>query len=73
MTGDLTLHGVTKPTTLKAVLNGAGVDPISKQYTVGFDATTAIHRSDFGVKTYVPMIGDAVDIRISAAFVTAPN
>lgn len=73
VTGDLTFHGVTRPVTLKAVFNGAGADPISKVYTVGFDATTTIRRSDFGVKTDVPLIGDAVDIRISAAFVQASS
>ena len=73
VTGDLTFHGVTKPITLKAVFNGAGTDPIAKAYTVGFDGTTTIRRSEFGMKTYVPLIGDAVEIRISAAFVQAPN
>ncbi len=73
VTGDLTFHGITKPVTLETVFNGAGTDPIAKAYTAGFDATTTIRRSDFGVTTYVPLIGDAVDIRISAAFVTAPN
>ncbi len=73
VTGDMTFHGVTKPVTLKAVFNGAGTDPIAKAYTVGFDATTRIYRSDFGIKTYVPLIGDAVEIRISAAFVPAQN
>lgn len=73
LTGDLTFHGVTKPVTLLAVFNAAGMDPIAKQYTVGFNATTTIHRSDFGVKTYVPLVGDSVNIRISAAFVTSPN
>lgn len=69
ITGDLTLHGVTKPVTLNAVFNGAGVNPLSKQYTVGFNATGEIKRSDFGVKTYVPLIGDEVTLTISAAFV----
>ena len=73
VTGNLTFHGVTKPVTLKTVFNGAGTDPIAKAYTAGFDATTTIRRSDFGVKTYVPLIGDTVDLRISAAFVTAAN
>lgn len=73
VTGNLTFHGVTRPVTLKAVFNGAGADPIAKAYTVGFDGTATIRRSDFGVKTYVPMIGDAVEIRISAAFVQATN
>ena len=73
VTGDLTFHGVTRPVTLNAVFNGAGTDPIGKAYTVGFDGTATIRRSDFGVKTYVPLIGDTVDIRISAAFVPVPH
>ena len=66
--GDLTLHGVTRPVVLDASFNGAGVNPMSKGTTVGFNATTLIKRSDFGVATYLPLIGDAVNIRISAAF-----
>jgi polyisoprenoid-binding protein YceI len=67
--GDLTLHGVTKPVVLAAKFNGAGTDPIIKAYTVGFDATTKIKRSDFGVTKYVPLVGDEVTVTISAAFV----
>lgn len=69
ITGDLTLHGVTKPVTLVASFNGAGVNPLDKSYTAGFNATATIKRSDYGVKTYVPLIGDETVIRISAAFV----
>ena len=68
VTGDFTLHGVTKPLTLDVRFNGAGTNPLDKAYTAGFDATGRIRRSDYGVKTYVPLIGDEVDIRISAAF-----
>ncbi len=68
ITGDLTFHGVTRPVILDARFNGAGIDPITKRYTIGFTATTMIMRSDFGVKTYLPLIGDAVSLRISAAF-----
>jgi polyisoprenoid-binding protein YceI len=68
VTGDLTLHGVTKPVTLKVKFNGAGVNILDKKYTVGFDATGKIKRSDFGVKTYIPLIGDDLDLIISAAF-----
>ena len=66
--GALTLHGVTRPVTLSATFNGGGVNPLSKAYTVGFNATTTIRRSDFGVRKYLPMIGDETAIRISAAF-----
>jgi polyisoprenoid-binding protein YceI len=66
--GQLTLHGVTRPVTLHATFNGAGVNVMDKKYTVGFDAKGRIKRSDFGVKTYVPLIGDEVDLILSAAF-----
>ncbi len=66
--GQLTLHGVTRPLTLHAGFNGAGVNVMNKHYTVGFEAKGRIRRSDFGVKTYVPLIGDDVDLILSAPF-----
>lgn len=66
--GDLTLHGVTKPVTLEAKFFGAGGNPMSKKYTAGFEVSGKIKRSDFGVKTFVPMISDEVDLKISAPF-----
>jgi polyisoprenoid-binding protein YceI len=68
ITGNLTLHGVTRPVTLSARFNSAGVNPLDHAYTVGFNATGVIHRTDFGVKTYVPLIGDETTLIISAAF-----
>ena len=66
--GDLTLHGVTKPVTLDAKFFGAGPNPFNKKLTVGFEVTGKIKRSDFGVTKYVPMIGDEVELSISAPF-----
>jgi polyisoprenoid-binding protein YceI len=66
--GDLSFHGVTRPVRLEARFNGAGVNPLSKAYTVGFDATAHFKRSQFGVTKYVPLIGDDVNLLISAAF-----
>lgn len=66
ITGDLTLHGVTKPVTLEAEFNQAGVNPIDKKYSLGFDAEGKIKRSDFGITTYVPGIGDEVELEIEA-------
>jgi polyisoprenoid-binding protein YceI len=59
---------VTKPVTLAVKFNGAGINVLDKNYTVGFEVSGKIKRSDFGVKTYVPLIGDDVDLIISAAF-----
>ena len=69
ITGDLTLHGVTKPVTLKARLIGSGTNPLDKSFTVGFEATGAIKRSDFGIKQYLPLLGDDVALKIAGAFV----
>jgi polyisoprenoid-binding protein YceI len=66
--GNLTLHGVTKPIVLHAHLMGAGVNPLDKMYTVGFQASGTIKRSDFGVSLYAPALGDEVKLSIAAAF-----
>ena len=68
VSGDLTLHGVTKPETLKVHFIGAGMNPIDKKYTTGFEATGTIKRSDFGVSKYVPYVSDEVALRIAGAF-----
>jgi polyisoprenoid-binding protein YceI len=68
VTGDLTLHGVTRPVTLAVKFNGAGTNPLDKKYTAGFEVSGKIKRSDFGMKTYVPLIGDDVDLIITAGF-----
>jgi polyisoprenoid-binding protein YceI len=65
VTGDLTVHGVTKPVVLDVSLNGAGAHPMTKRQAVGFDATTTLKRSDFGVANYVPNVSDEIAIRIT--------
>jgi polyisoprenoid-binding protein YceI len=68
ITGNLTLHGVTRPVVLHAHLVGAGVNPIDHQYTVGFQASGTIKRTDFGVSLYAPAVGDDVQLSIAGAF-----
>ena len=66
--GELTLHGVTRPVVLHAKFNGGGANPMSKAYTIGFEGSGVIRRSDFGVSKYVPLVGDEVTLILSAAF-----
>ena len=72
ITGNLTLHGVTRPVTLQAHLVGSGVNPLDKSFTVGFEATGEIKRSDFGIKLYLPLLGDDVTLQIAGAFELQP-
>lgn len=65
VTGNLTVHGVTKPVVLDATLNKVGPHPMSKAQSIGFDATASINRSDFGVGAYVPNVSDEITIRIT--------
>ncbi|WP_449426656.1 YceI family protein [Rhodanobacter umsongensis] len=65
VTGDLTVHGVTKPVVLDATLNKVGPHPMSKAQSIGFDATATLKRKDFGIGAYVPNVSDEITIRIT--------
>ncbi|MBA2651792.1 MAG: YceI family protein [Tatlockia sp.] len=69
--GLLTLHGESKPLSLDVTLNKVGKSPITDKDTVGFSATTVIKRSDFGIKSLVPQVGDEVQIEINAEAIKA--
>ena len=53
---------------LDAKFTGAGANPMSKAPTVGFSATAKLKRSEFGLGRVVPVVGDDVDLKITAAF-----
>jgi len=64
VTGDFTLHGVTKPITIKAVKIGEGKDPWGG-YRIGFESTFTIKRSDFGMTKMMEAVGDDVTVTFS--------
>ena len=68
ITGNLTLNGVTNPVTIDARFPGAGTNPMNKAETIGFEGTTTIQRSKFGVDYAVPMVSDDVKLMITVAF-----
>ena len=72
ITGDLTMHGVTKEVVLKAELLGKGAGMQGKTVS-GWEATTALKRSDFGISWNkavegTQIVGDDVriDLRVEA-------
>ena len=64
VTGDLTLHGVTKPVVVKTTFLGEGKDPWGG-YRAGFEGTTSIKRSDFGKMMDLGPQSDTLDLVIS--------
>lgn len=71
VTGDLSIHGVTRPTTFDVTINKIAEHPMRKVPAAGFDAVARIKRSDFGVDKYVPNIPDEVEIRVSTEALAA--
>ena len=65
ITGDLTLNGITKEVVLDAKLNKAGPNPLNQIDWAGFDATTTLKRTDFGVGAFAGPISDEVEVMIS--------
>jgi len=72
VTGDLTIKDQTKPVVLDVTVNGAGEHPMMKVPAVGFEATTTLKRTDFGVGAYAPNVSDEVKIRITTEATQAP-
>jgi len=71
VTGDLTLHGVTKPVVLDVTINKVGEHPMRKAPAAGFEASTTVKRSDFGISKYVPMVSDDIKIHITSEAIDA--
>ncbi len=67
VTGDLTLHGITRPETFKVLFEGQGKDPWGNE-KVGFSAEGKINRSNYGLtynaalETGGVLIGDQIKI-----------
>jgi polyisoprenoid-binding protein YceI len=68
VTGDLTLHGVTKPVVLNVTLHKLGEHMTTKKPRVGFSAVGTLKRSDFGISYGIPMVGDEVQLTLDAEF-----
>jgi polyisoprenoid-binding protein YceI len=68
VTGDLTIHGVTKEVVLNVTSLGVGAGMKPGTKVAGWEATTKVNRRDFGVNGPAmlgKMVGDDVTITIS--------
>jgi polyisoprenoid-binding protein YceI len=67
VTGDLTMHGVTKSIELNALCNTT-THPMTHKPVAGFKITGKIKRTDFGVGSASAMLGSEVTIVANAEF-----
>lgn len=70
LTGDLTMHGVTKSVTLDLWYRGTIANPMNKKPVAGFRATGSVKRADFGIgpKFPAPMLSEEVLIIADGEF-----
>ncbi len=70
LTGNLTMHGVTKTVTMDLLYRGTIQNPMSKKDDAGFKLTGTLKRSDFniGSKTPSAVVSDDVDIKADGEF-----
>ncbi|MDB5287875.1 MAG: YceI family protein, partial [Mucilaginibacter sp.] len=73
LTGNLTIHGVTKPAVFDMWYRGTITNPMSKAPDAGFKVTGTIKRSDFafGSKFGQPMLSDEVTLTANGEFAKA--
>ncbi len=65
VTGDLTIHGVTKSITIDVAKTGMGKDPWGNE-RIGFASDFTIKRSDFGITFMADGLSDEVKLMLSA-------
>lgn len=76
VTGNLTIHGVTKEVVLAAESLGAGKDPWGND-RIAFSATTSVNRKDFGLtwnqalETGGVLVGEKIEISLDVQAVKA--
>jgi polyisoprenoid-binding protein YceI len=69
ITGDLTIHGVTKEVVLDVDGPTSPVKDPRGNFHIGASATTKINRKDFGVNGAPGMAGDEISITIDAELI----
>jgi polyisoprenoid-binding protein YceI len=71
LTGDLTLHGVTRPMELDVTFNGTAVHPYTKKTLAGFKVAGVLKRSDFGIGNSTPgaVVSNEVEISTNVEFI----
>ncbi len=72
MSGDMTLRGITKPMSWDVTFNGGLYNGYVQAHAVGFSAKGVVKRSDWGMKEYIGIVGDNVEVLVEVEFLNRP-
>lgn len=69
MTGNLTMAGATHPVSLSVQFNGGQPNPFAAgRQSIGFSARGTLQRSQWGIRNWIPNVGDEVEVIVEAEF-----
>ncbi|MFA5959744.1 MAG: YceI family protein [Tatlockia sp.] len=71
--GEFSLHGVTRPVIFEVQVIKMEKNPQTHALRVAFIAKATIKRTDFGMKTVLPGVGDEIELAFNALASTSPN
>lgn len=72
LVGDLTFRGITKPITWDATFNGGQHSSFMQTHQLGFSAKGIVKRSNWGLITYLDLVGDDVEVIVELEFLHRP-
>lgn len=62
--GILSIRGISKPAIFAVRLNKIGENPVTRKTTIGFSGVSRVSRSQYGITTLQPGLGDEVALEI---------
>lgn len=65
---ELSFRGVTNPVEIDVIFKGGADNILTGRYTLGFEARLSFLRSDFGMGSFVPAVGDRVRLEAHTEF-----
>jgi polyisoprenoid-binding protein YceI len=65
VTGQFTMHGVTRTITIPVTNLGTSAGMKPGTFVAGFEGALEIKRSEYGMSTYIPAVGDEVQITLN--------
>lgn len=71
VTGDLSLHGVTRRIEIPVTSLGAATMPTDKSVHAGFEGSLKLNRNDFGIKAFPGLLGDEVEVTLNIEAIKA--